>query len=218
MTDPTRRSLLPFGTSVFTEYTELANRFEAVNLSQGFPDFDGPSSIVDGAIAAMRAGHNQYAPSPGLPALRRAVAGKAERLYGLRADPDADVTVFCGATEAIFSTIMALVEPGDEVVLIEPAYDSYAPSVAMAGGRVRWVPLDPDDLSLDLDALAAAMGPRTKRAFLDAQGYVCVSSNFLAFPPPGGDPGDPPTIIWPHVRRPTVCTNSRTIAQAAVML
>ncbi len=162
MTDPTRRSLLPFGTSVFTEYTELANRFEAVNLSQGFPDFDGPSSIVDGAIAAMRAGHNQYAPSPGLPALRRAVAGKAERLYGLRADPDADVTVFCGATEAIFSTIMALVEPGDEVVLIEPAYDSYAPSVAMAGGRVRWVPLDPDDLSLDLDALAAAMGPRTK--------------------------------------------------------
>ncbi len=162
MPDPTRRSLRPFGVSVFTEYTELANRHEAVNLSQGFPDFDGPAAIIEAAVAAMRAGHNQYAPSPGLPALRRAVAAKVERLYGLSPDPQDEVTVFCGATEAIFSTIMALVEPGDEVVLIEPAYDSYAPSVAMAGGTVRWVPLDPDDLSLDLDALAAAMGPRTK--------------------------------------------------------
>ena len=162
MDDPVKRSLIPFGVSVFTEFTDLADRYGALNLSQGFPDFDGPASIIDAAVTAMRAGHNQYAPSPGLPALRQAVAGKVRRLYGMDPDPEEEVTVFCGATEALFSTIMALVEPGDEAVLIEPAYDSYAPCVVMAGGTVRWVPLDPDDLSLDLDALARAMGPRTK--------------------------------------------------------
>ncbi len=167
MREPFKPSLEPFGVSVFTEFTELANRFEALNLSQGFPDFDGPASIVDAAVAAMRAGHNQYAPSPGLPALREAVAGKVRRLYGLAPDPEREVTVFCGATEALFSTFMGLVEPGDEVVLIEPAYDSYAPGVVMAGGTVRWVPLDPDDLSLDTAALSAAMGPRTKLVVLN---------------------------------------------------
>ena len=167
MDDPVKRSLIPFGVSVFTEFTDLANRYGALNLSQGFPDFDGPDSIIDAAVTAMRAGHNQYAPSPGLPALRQAVAGKVRRLYGMDPDPEEEVTVFCGATEALFSTIMALVEPGDEVVLIEPAYDSYAPCVVMAGGTVRWVPLDPDDLSLDLDTLARAMGPRTKLVVLN---------------------------------------------------
>ena len=167
MNDPVKRSLIPFGVSVFTEFTDLANRYGALNLSQGFPDFDGPASIIEGAVAAMRAGHNQYAPSPGLPALREAVAGKMGRLYGMNPDPESEVTVFCGATEALFSTLMALIEPGDEAVLVEPAYDSYAPCVVMAGGTVRWVPLDHDDLSLDLDALERAMGPRTKLLVLN---------------------------------------------------
>jgi len=162
MEPPVKRSLVPFGVSVFTEFTALANRHGAINLSQGFPDFDGPGHLAEAAFDAMRAGHNQYAPSHGVPELREAIAGKVQRLYGLTADPDAEVTVFSGATEALFSSIMALVEPGDEVVLFEPTYDSYPPCVAMAGGRVRTIPLRPPSFELDVDELAAATSDRTK--------------------------------------------------------
>ena len=162
MNSPVKRCLAPFGVSVFTEFTALANRHGALNLSQGFPDFDGPAFLADAAHQAMRAGHNQYAPSHGVAELRRAIAGKAERLYGLTADPDTEITVFSGATEALFSSIMALVEPGDEVVLFEPTYDSYPPCVAMAGGRGRTVPLRAPDFQLDEGDLAAAVNDRTK--------------------------------------------------------
>ena len=164
---PGRSALEPFGVSVFTEFTELANRHGALNLSQGFPDFDGPDFIVEAAYAAMKAGHNQYAPSHGVPELRAAIAGKAGRLYGLDVDPDTEVTVFSGATEAIFSSIMALVEPGDEVVLFEPTYDSYPPGVAMAGGVARYVPLTFPDFRLEHAALEAVLGDRTRLIVLN---------------------------------------------------
>jgi len=162
MKPPLKSVLEPFGVSVFTEFSALALEHDAINLSQGFPSFDGPAYLMDAAHAAMRAGHNQYAPSHGIPQLRHAVAEKVQRLYGLAPDADAEVTVFSGATEAIFSSIMALVEPGDEVVLIEPYYDSYAPSVAMAGGTVRYAPLTVPGFRLTAEALDAAVSARTK--------------------------------------------------------
>ncbi len=164
---PVKRALAPFGVSVFTEYTALAVQHDAINLSQGFPDFDGPDHLIEAATVAMRAGHNQYAPSHGIPELRHAIAGKAHRLYGLDPDPDAEVTVFSGATEALFSSIMALVEPGDEVVLFEPTYDSYAPCVAMAGGTARYVPLVFPDFGVEEEALRRVVGPRTKLIVLN---------------------------------------------------
>ncbi len=162
MKHPWKSSLVPYGVSVFTEFTALAAEHGAINLSQGFPGFDGPAFLFDAARQAMEAGHNQYAPSHGVPALRRAVAAKVRRFSGLDPDEDAEVTVFCGATEALFSSIMALVEPGEEVVLFEPAYDSYAPCVTMAGGTPRFVPLRPPGFRIDEEALDAAVGPRTK--------------------------------------------------------
>ncbi len=162
MKPPLKRVLEPFGVSVFTEFTALAVEHDAINLSQGFPSFDGPPALMDAAHAAMRAGHNQYAPSHGIPELRAAVADKVARRYGLTPDADAEVTVFSGATEAICSSILALVEPGDEVVLIEPAYDSYAPCVAMAGGSVRRAPLTVPGFRLTAEALAGAVSERTK--------------------------------------------------------
>lgn len=129
-----------FGTSIFTEMSALAVQYQAINLSQGFPDFAGPAHVKDAAIAAITADHNQYAPSPGIPALRTAVSETYRAAYGLQATAD-HVTITCGATEALFVTIMALVDPGDEVIIFEPAYDSYAPNVIMAGGTPRYVRL-----------------------------------------------------------------------------
>ncbi len=167
MKPPVKAALEPFGVTVFTEFTALANQHQAINLSQGFPDFDGPQLVIDAATRAMAAGSNQYAPSHGVPELRRAVADKSHRFYGLQPDADSEVTVFSGATEAIFSSIMALVEPGDEVVMIEPTYDSYAPSVAMAGGVARFVAPPSPNFRLDEQLLDAAMGPRTKLLLLN---------------------------------------------------
>ena len=130
---PLNRRLAPFGTSVFTEMTRLAIEHRAVNLGQGFPDFDGPEFVKEAAIAAIRAGENQYSRSFGVPELNRAVAEHRRRFYGLEYDPDREVSVFAGATEAIFSSIQALCEPGDEVIVFDPAYDSYRPSIALAG-------------------------------------------------------------------------------------
>lgn len=129
-----------FGTSIFTEMSTLAVQYQAINLSQGFPDFAGPAHVKEAAIAAITADHNQYAPSPGIPALRTAVSETYRAAYGLQATAD-HVTITCGATEALFVTIMALVDPGDEVIIFEPAYDSYAPNVIMAGGTPRYVRL-----------------------------------------------------------------------------
>jgi len=156
--------LQPFASTIFAEMTALATEHGALNLGQGFPDTDGPPSMLDAASAAIQNGHNQYAPGPGVPALRQAVAADRAQRYGLVHDPDTEVLVTVGATEAIAAAVLALVEPGEEVVMIEPYYDSYPAAVAMAGGVRRTVPLvaDGERFALDLDALRAAIGPRTR--------------------------------------------------------
>jgi N-succinyldiaminopimelate aminotransferase len=156
-----------FGTSVFAEYTALAVKHGAVNLGQGFPDFDGPAFVKEAAVAAIAAGRNQYAPMPGAPELRQAVARHQARFYGLDYDPDTEVTVYAGATEAIFSSLQALLEAGDEVVLFEPFYDSYPAAIAMAGASPRFVTLEAPGFALDAAALEAAITPRTRAIVLN---------------------------------------------------
>jgi N-succinyldiaminopimelate aminotransferase len=156
------------GTSIFAEMTELAIRHQAVNLGQGFPDFDGPDFVKEAAVDAIRAGKNQYCRTFGLPDLNRAIAAHQERFYGLRYDPDREVTVYAGATEAIACTLQALLDVGDEVVLFEPYYDSYPAGVAMAGARARVVTLHPPDFTIDEAELRAAVGPRTRALLLNS--------------------------------------------------
>ncbi len=160
-------ALRPFGESIFTPITRMAIAADALNLGQGFPDFDGPPFVIDAAVEAMRAGHNQYAPSHGVPRLRTAIRDAFASRYGVDYDADAEVTVFSGATEALFSTINALVDAGDEIVILEPFYDSYPACVAMAGGRARYVSLDYPDFALDVAALEAAVTRRTKAILLN---------------------------------------------------
>ena len=157
-----------FGTTIFTEMSALAERTGAINLGQGFPDEDGPPEVLEAAAAAIRAGHNQYAPLAGVPALLTAIAGHQARFYGLEVDPAAGVQVTFGATEAIASALLGLLEDGDEVVVFEPLYDSYAAGIAMAGGRRRVVTLRPPDWSFDPDELAAAVTPRTRLLLLNS--------------------------------------------------
>jgi N-succinyldiaminopimelate aminotransferase len=166
----TATRLRPFGTTIFTEMSALAARTGAINLGQGFPDTDGPGEIVDAVTAAMRSGTaNQYAPLGGVPELRAAVAAHQGRHYGLAIDPDDGVQVTFGATEAIAATMLGLLEPGDEVVVLEPYYDSYAATVAMAGASLRPVTLHPPDFALDVDALdAAAAAPRARMLLLNS--------------------------------------------------
>jgi N-succinyldiaminopimelate aminotransferase len=154
--------LQPFGTSIFSEMTALAERHGAINLSQGAPDFDGPADILAAAAEAMRAGVNQYARSRGLPALVAAIAQRYEALYGLSLDPADQITVTCGATEAIAASMLGLLEPGDEVILFEPFYDSYVACAAMAGARPRFCTLRFPDFAVDLDELARLFTARTK--------------------------------------------------------
>jgi N-succinyldiaminopimelate aminotransferase len=161
-----------FGTSVFAEMSRLAVEHQAINLGQGFPDFDGPEAVKDAAITAIRAGDNQYAVSAGQPALRRAVAAHAQRFYGQAVDPDREVTVTSGATEALFAAVLALVSPGDEVIFFEPFYDSYVPDVLMAGGVPHFVPLRAPlaagaEWTYDADELAAAFNDRTRLLLLN---------------------------------------------------
>ncbi len=163
------RALQP---TVFSEFSALAARSGAVNLGQGFPDFDGSEVVREAAVAALRRGENQYAPGLGAVALRQAISEHARRFLGLAVDPDTEVVVTCGATEAIFDAVQGLVDPGDEVVAFEPVYDSYAASVAMAGGVLRPVTLRPPDAGhlrwwFDEGALAAAFGPRTRVVLLN---------------------------------------------------
>lgn len=160
---PALSSRLPnVGTTIFTVMSQLAADTGAVNLGQGFPDFDIPEPLGDLLARAVREGKNQYAPMAGLPALREAIAAKTEADYGHRADPATEITVTSGATEAIFDAIMAVVQPGDEVIVLDPSYDSYEPGVLMAGGRCVHVALRPADFSVDWEAVAAAVTPRTR--------------------------------------------------------
>ncbi|MEU1294880.1 MULTISPECIES: pyridoxal phosphate-dependent aminotransferase [unclassified Streptomyces] len=169
MTSSTRpllnRRLAEFGTTIFAEMSALATRTGAINLGQGFPDTDGPEEIREAAVRALRDGRgNQYPPGPGVPELRTAIAAHQQRRYGLDHDPDTGVLVTAGATEAIAATLLALVEPGDEVIALEPYYDSYAACVAMAGGTRVPVTLRPHEgaFRLDLDELRAAVTDRTR--------------------------------------------------------
>ncbi len=148
--------------TIFSEMSALAVRTESLNLGQGFPDVDGPAPVVEVAVAAMRGGRNQYPPGFGVPELREAIARHQERCYGVGLDPTTQVVVTTGATEAIAAAILGLVDPGDEVVMLEPYYDSYVANVAMAGGVRRPVTLRAPDFRLDAAALRAAVTPRTR--------------------------------------------------------
>jgi N-succinyldiaminopimelate aminotransferase len=152
-------------TTVFTEMTALAARTGAINLGQGFPDTDGPSEVLDAAVAALRAGQNQYAPLPGVPALREAVLEHQRHHYGL--EPE-DVLITFGATEGIAAALLALCDPGDEVVVLEPYYDSYAACIGFAGATRRPVTLRPPEFELDPEALRAAIGPRARVVLLNS--------------------------------------------------
>ena len=160
--------LAGFGTTIFAEMSALATRTGAINLGQGFPDTDGPLVVADAAVAAIRAGHNQYAPGPGIPELRAAIAAHQQHWYGMRFDPESEVLVTAGATEAIAATLLALCEPGDEVVMFEPYYDSYAACVALARADRRIVTLEVPDYHFDPAALAAAIGPRARVLLLNS--------------------------------------------------
>lgn len=162
-----RSSFAPFGTTIFSTMTALALEHDAINLAQGFPDFDPPPLLPQAAAQAMAAGHHQYAPAIGVPRLRRAIAAHAQACHGLRYDPDREVTVTVGATEALWSATLALVEPGDEVVLIEPYYDAYAVHAAAAGAVPRYVRTEFPHFHLDGERLAAAFGPRTRLVYLN---------------------------------------------------
>ena len=155
-------------TTIFTVMTALAEETGAVNLGQGFPDEDGPSAIVEAAVDAMRAGHNQYAPLPGVSALREAIAAHQRRRYGLELDPATEVQVTFGATEALAAAALAFVGPGDEVVMLDPAYDSYEPVVRRAGGGVRRIPLTPPDWRVEAQAVERAVTPRTRMLLLNS--------------------------------------------------
>ncbi|MGP1347799.1 MAG: aminotransferase class I/II-fold pyridoxal phosphate-dependent enzyme [Phycisphaerales bacterium] len=159
--------LAGFGTTVFAEITALANQHGAINLGQGFPDFDGPEGILDAAERAMRGGHNQYAPLAGIPALREAIAARWAGETGLAIDPDREVTVTAGATEAIPAALLGLVEPGDEVVVFEPYYDSYPAAIAMAGGVPRFVTLHAPEFRFDEAELRAAFSDRTRAVLVN---------------------------------------------------
>jgi N-succinyldiaminopimelate aminotransferase len=164
MSDVVASRLAGFGTTIFTEMSALAERTASINLGQGFPDEDGPAEVLEAAAAAMRAGHNQYAPLAGVPALRTAIAEHQKRFYGLDVE---DVQVTFGATEAIASAMLGLLEPGDEVVVFEPLYDSYAATIELAGARRRVVTLRPPDWAVDPAELRAAIGPRARMVLLN---------------------------------------------------
>jgi N-succinyldiaminopimelate aminotransferase len=157
-----------FGTTIFAEMTELALTHDAVNLGQGFPDADGPREMKEEATAAIHDGRNQYAPGRGVMTLRRSIADHQSRRYGLDYDPETEIVVTAGATEAVFCTVQALCEVGDEVVVFEPFYDSYEASIAMAGAVARPVRLADPDLTYDPAALEQAVGARTRLIILNS--------------------------------------------------
>jgi methionine aminotransferase len=162
------KSKLPgLGTTIFTLMSQLANDCEALNLSQGFPDFAAPDALLERVNHHLRAGHNQYAPMAGIPELRQQIALKTERMYGRCVDPDTDVTVTSGATQALFTAIEAFVHADDEVIVFDPAYDSYDPAVTLAGGRTVHIPLRAPGFRVDWDRVEDAIGPRTRMIVLN---------------------------------------------------
>jgi methionine aminotransferase len=163
MTPLQLESRLPsVGTTIFTVMSALAQEVGAINLGQGFPDFEGDPQLVDHVAAAMREGLNQYPPMPGVAPLREAIAAKIEALYGRRYDPLTEITVTAGATQAILTAVLAVVHPGDEVIVLEPCYDSYAPNIELANARVVRVPLTPRTFRPDFARIGAAITPRTR--------------------------------------------------------
>ncbi len=160
---PFVQSKLPaVGTTIFTVMSALAQEKKAVNLGQGFPDFPPDPKLLDAVSAAMTQGHNQYPPMAGVPALRASVAQKIEALYGRRYHADNEITITAGATQAIFTALLAIVRPGDEVIVLEPCYDSYVPNIELAGGTVVRVPLTPGTFRPDFDRIGAALNTRTR--------------------------------------------------------
>ncbi len=166
---PPLASRLPrVGTTIFTVMSALAQQHGAVNLGQGFPDFDCDPKLLDAVDDAMRRGLNQYPPMAGVPQLREAVAAKIDALYGQRYDPASEITITAGATQAILSVILAVVHPGDEVIVLEPAYDSYEPNIVLAGGTTVHVPLDAGTFRPNFQAIAAALTPRTRAIIVNS--------------------------------------------------
>lgn len=188
--------LQPFGETVFAEFTRLAIEHDAINLGQGFPNFDGPEPVKEAAIEAIRAGHGQYPRSFGIRELNERLAARFEKTSGLRVDPTAEITVTCGCTEAIAATCIGLINPGDEIILLEPYYDSYRACLAMADAEARFVTLRPPDFRLEEAALRAAVTNRTRailintphnptgavfsRAELESVRDVCIEHDLLA--------------------------------------
>lgn len=156
------------GTTIFTRMSQLAAETGAINLSQGFPDFSAPAALCDAVARHIGAGHNQYAPMTGLPALRQQVAAKVQAFYGRQVDIDSEVTVTPGATEAIFCAIQAVVRAGDEVIVLDPCYDSYEPSVELAGGRCVHVPLALPGFAIDWQRMTDALSERTRMIILNS--------------------------------------------------
>jgi methionine aminotransferase len=166
---PTLHTKLPkVGTTIFTVMSALATEHKAVNLGQGFPDFNCDPRLVEGVTSAMTQGLNQYPPMTGVPALREAVAAKVQAVYGRRYDPATEITITAGATQAIITAILAVVHPGDEVIVLEPCYDSYIPNIELAGGVTVPVPLTPGTFRPDFDKIAAAITPKTRAILINS--------------------------------------------------
>ncbi len=163
------RSKLPhIGTTIFTVMSALANEHKAINLSQGFPNYDCDVRIKNLVSHHMQIGNNQYAPMAGLIELREALSMKTKKLYGKEYDPDTEITITAGATQAIFTAITAFIHTNDEVIIFTPSYDCYEPAITLAGGQTRYVPLDPDDFSLNLETLKKVMSERTRMIILNS--------------------------------------------------
>ena len=166
---PTLHTKLPkVGTTIFTVMSALATEHKAVNLGQGFPDFNCDPRLVEGVTSAMTQGLNQYPPMTGVPALREAVAAKVQAVYGRHYDPATEITITAGATQAIITAILAVVHPGDEVIVLEPCYDSYIPNIELAGGVTVPVPLTPGSFRPDFDKIAAAITPKTRAILINS--------------------------------------------------
>ena len=234
MSTPLVGRLQEFGTTIFSEMTSLALRTGSINLGQGFPDTDGPPAMLEAAGRAIHSGANQYPPILGVPDLRRAVARQRAERYGLEYDPDAEVLITVGATEAVAASIIALAEPGDEVVMFEPYYDSYAAVIAIAGAARKVVTLRPERpggrFTFDPDELRAAIGPRTRvllvnsphnptgtvfgREELDAIASVCREHDLTAVTDEVyeylvyGDAAHTPLATLPGMRERTVSISS----------
>ena len=165
--------LSAIGTTIFTVMSALATEHNAINLGQGFPDYDGPEDVVKAAADALLDGRNQYPPLAGVPELRQAISAHNRRFYGIAADPNAEIIVTSGATEAITACLMAVLNPGDECVLIEPLYDTYLPVVKLLGAIPKLVRLNPPDWALPRAELAAAFGPKTKAVLINSPMNPC---------------------------------------------